>query len=175
MCACARVPRGFKSLSRIANRASPNFHFFTIISFLSERRNDMIKLHSFLPLIFLLAVSGQLDADSNVYGASILTKVLSSVGFKAETISKILVSSTSKMRQPLDNVHDLTDDNFARILKSGEANALSQMVLPVSVVWVISVYGNDGVSPLFVNASDAVAMNSSQYGVTLSKNMRFAR
>jgi hypothetical protein len=143
---------------------------------LLARRDDMVKLHSFSPLLFLLTVSGQLDADSNVYGASILTNVLSSVGFKAETISKILVSSTSNMRKPLDNVHDLTDQNWARILRTGNDNPLVQTILPISAVWVITVYGNDGLSGLFVNASDAVAMNSSQqYGVTLSKNMRFAR
>lgn len=89
------MPRGFKPLSRIVNRALEHRQTFMFqpSSPLLARRDDMVKLHSFLPLIFLLAVSGQLDADSNVYGASILTNVLLSVGFKAETISKILVSS----------------------------------------------------------------------------------
>lgn len=134
----------------------------------------MVRL-AYLGVIMTLLVvpaSAQLDADSNIYGAAIMKSILSKVGLKGETVDRMF---TTTQRQRLANVYDLTDANYETILRTGSDNPLSSVILPVSTIWVITVYGQDGISPMFVNASDSIATDASRYGQTLSKNMKFAR
>lgn len=113
-----------------------------------------------------------LNTDSNAFGASILRGVLTKVGIQESTISRILKRDE---REPAENVFDLTDANFQTILSTGSLNPFAES-LADDTIWVITVYGNDGVSNMFTNASDSIARtNASTYGGTLSDKMRFAR
>lgn len=126
-----------------------------------------------LTLLALAAsASAQLDGRSNPFGAGIVRSITSKLGIKSETVDRFLLTTK---RAPALNVIELTDHNWEAVLRTGTDNPLAE-ALPASTIWVITVYGQDGVSPIFLNATEEVAaVNASDFGGTLSSDMRFAR
>ncbi|GAA6038623.1 hypothetical protein JCM8097_009452 [Rhodosporidiobolus ruineniae] len=89
-------------------------------------------------------------------------------------IDRILQPEAKKL-EPSAHQFDLTDDNYETVLATASDNPFAQ---PISKddVWVITVYGPDPISKVFVESMNTVAdTNSSSAGGSLPENMRFAR
>lgn len=99
-----------------------------------------------LPLLAVTFVSAQLDGASNPFGANVLRSVLARVGVKESTVDRIL---KQEGKPKAEGVIDLNDSNWEAVLRTGTVNPLAS-ALPISTIWVITVYGQDGVSPMFV-------------------------
>lgn len=126
-----------------------------------------------LPVLSLAGPLEQLTALQEA-GNSIARKVLSTV-FRFNDTQVERVMTTKAALPPHDFAVDITDKNWESVLSTGTDNPFDPP-LPEDTVWVISVYGADQISKLFMTASDAVAQfNSSGAGGTLPKNLRFGR
>ncbi|GAA5986688.1 hypothetical protein JCM11641_001363 [Rhodosporidiobolus odoratus] len=110
------------------------------------------------------------DAGSNLVKMG-LKRVL---GFNETQIERVMKSEAHKLDGHPYAV-DLTDENWETVLATGSEDPFAKP-LGEDAVWVITVYGPDPISKVFVEGTNAVATyNSSAAGGTLPSNLHFAR
>ncbi|KAL8286253.1 hypothetical protein RQP46_004741 [Phenoliferia psychrophenolica] len=135
----------------------------------------MVKLTSLIALVALPALSVAQFAALQEAGNGLVRKILSGVlRFNDTQVDRVMVTKSGQDPHPY--AVDLTDLNWEEVLRSGsETNPFAEK-LPDDTVWVITMYGTDQVSKLFMAAfNDVATYNSSESGGSLTPEMRFAR
>ncbi|GAA5899403.1 uncharacterized protein JCM6883_005209 [Sporobolomyces salmoneus] len=93
-----------------------------------------------------------------------------------ETSIEMILNRGERPLEPHPYAIDLTDENWYTALATGTPDNAYAPPLPDDTIWVVNVYGPDGVSKAYTEALDFVARhNSSEAGGKLPKQVKFAR
>ncbi|GAA5827200.1 hypothetical protein JCM11251_001167 [Rhodosporidiobolus azoricus] len=139
----------------------------------------MVRLTSSAVLLALslapIASANPLDTLKNT-GVGIVRQGMKTVlGFNDTQIDKVLTTGEGQKLEKNPHAIDLTDDNWETVLATGTVNPFAD-ALGEDDIWVITVYGPDPISKVFIESMEDVAShNSSSAGGTLPEKMHFAR